>query len=152
MQGIGNLIGRSIPPTGLDRFNPFSQLGTKMSGNILSKINEGGEAVRDDSGMIVGVVHDGLLGGRVYTGRPGFNPFALPVLNVVLDIFTTRTFKQGLSCITEVTLVSGYDNIHTTSFSQLYIVPSQPKWLGLFCRAYKGGRQPHDCLAVTGVP
>jgi hypothetical protein len=49
-----------------------------MAGNILSKINEGGEAVRDDSGMIVGVIHDGLLGGKVYTGRPGFNPFAPP--------------------------------------------------------------------------
>ena len=78
MQGIGNLIGRSIPPTGLNAFNPFAQLGTRMAGNILSKINEGGEAVRDDSGMIVGVIHDGLLGGKVYTGRPGFNPFAPP--------------------------------------------------------------------------
>jgi hypothetical protein len=78
MQGIGNLISRSIPPTGLNAFNPFAQLGTRMAGNILSKINEGGEAVRDDSGMIVGVIHDGLLGGKVYTGRPGFNPFAPP--------------------------------------------------------------------------
>jgi len=97
MQGIGNLIGRSIPPTGLDRFNPFSQLGTKMSGNILSKINEGGEAVRDDSGMIVGVVHDGLLGGRVYTGRPGFNPFAPP----------TRPEREANPCPPGYTLVNG---------------------------------------------
>lgn len=97
MQGIGNLIGRSIPPTGLDRFNPFSQLGTKMSGNILSKINEGGEAVRDDSGMIVGVVHDGFLGGKVYTGRPEYNPFASP----------TRPEREVNPCPPGYTLING---------------------------------------------
>ncbi len=77
MQGIGNLISRTTPPTGLNTLNPFAQVGSRMAGNILNKINEGGEAIRDDSGMIVGVVHDGILG-KVYTGRPGFNPFAPP--------------------------------------------------------------------------
>jgi hypothetical protein len=77
MQGIGNLISRTTPPTGLNTLNPFAQVGSRMAGNILDKINEGGEAIRDDSGMIVGVVHDGILG-KVYTGRPGFNPFAPP--------------------------------------------------------------------------
>ena len=72
-----NLALRTAPPTGLNTLNPFAQVGSRMARNILDKINEGGEAITDDSGMIVGVVHDGILG-KVYTGRPGFNPFAPP--------------------------------------------------------------------------
>ena len=37
-------------------------------------IAEGGQPVMDSNNQIVGVVHSGLFGGNVYTGRPEFNP------------------------------------------------------------------------------
>jgi hypothetical protein len=66
--------GTTTPASPADIIN--QSIEEKRASGV-DKINEGGEAIRDDSGMIVGVVHDGILG-KVYTGRPGFNPFAPP--------------------------------------------------------------------------
>ena len=57
-------------------------LGKVMGGaninNIINKINEGGVPILDNSGNIQGVVHDGLFGGKVYSGNQAFNPMAGP--------------------------------------------------------------------------
>lgn len=48
-----------------------------MTKNILEKIEAGGQAIQNPStGEIVGVVTDNFFGGKVYTGRPEFDPVA----------------------------------------------------------------------------
>lgn len=46
--------------------------------NITRGLELGGEAVRDERGQVVGVINRNQLGGRVYSGRAGYNPFAPP--------------------------------------------------------------------------
>lgn len=52
-------------------------IGNANMANVKSKIDAGGTPIFDD-GQIVGVTHPGMFGGTVYSGRPEFNPFAMP--------------------------------------------------------------------------
>lgn len=44
--------------------------------NITRGLELGGEAVRDERGQVVGVINRNQMGGRVYSGRPGYNPMS----------------------------------------------------------------------------
>jgi len=52
-------------------------IGNANMANVKSKIDAGGTPIFND-GQIVGVTHPGMFGGTVYSGRPEFNPFAMP--------------------------------------------------------------------------
>ena len=52
-------------------------IGNANMANVKSKIDAGGTPIFND-GQIVGVTSPGLFGGTVYSGRPEFNPFAMP--------------------------------------------------------------------------
>jgi len=53
-------------------------LGDMNRRNITRGLELGGEAVRDERGQVVGVINRNRMGGRVYSGRPGYDPFAPP--------------------------------------------------------------------------
>jgi hypothetical protein len=53
-------------------------LGDMNRRNITRGLELGGEAVRDERGQVVGVINVNQMGGRVYSGRPGYNPMAPP--------------------------------------------------------------------------
>ena len=53
-------------------------LGDMSRRNITRGLDLGGEAVRDERGQVVGVINRNQMGGRVYSGRPGYDPFAPP--------------------------------------------------------------------------
>ena len=53
-------------------------IGNANMANVKSKIDAGGTPIFND-GQIVGVTSPGLFGGTVYSGRPEFNPFAMPM-------------------------------------------------------------------------
>ena len=71
---------RGLPGVGGAVANIAGGIGRGMTRSILNKIDEGGQPVQDASGQIVGVVHDGLFG-KVYTGRPEFNPSTRGAVN-----------------------------------------------------------------------
>ena len=71
---------RGLPGVGGAVANIAGGIGRVMTRSILNKIDEGGQPVQDASGQIVGVVHDGLFG-KVYTGRPQFNPSTRGAVN-----------------------------------------------------------------------
>ena len=52
-------------------------MGDMNRRNITRGLELGGEAVRDNRGQVVGVVNRNRMGGRVYSGRAGFDPFDL---------------------------------------------------------------------------
>ncbi len=53
-------------------------LGDKTRRDITRGLELGGEAVRDERGQVVGVINLNKMGGRTYSGRPGYNPMAPP--------------------------------------------------------------------------
>ena len=53
-------------------------LGDMNRRNITRGLELGGEAVRDERGQVVGVINLNKMGARVYSGRPGYDPFAPP--------------------------------------------------------------------------
>lgn len=53
-------------------------MGDATRRRITRGLELGGEAVRDERGQVVGVINMNQLGGRVYSGRAGYNPFAPP--------------------------------------------------------------------------
>ena len=53
-------------------------LGDMNRRNIIRGLELGGEAVRDERGQVVGVINLNKMGGRTYSGRPGYNPMAPP--------------------------------------------------------------------------
>lgn len=53
-------------------------MGDMNRRNITRGLELGGEAVRDERGQVVGVINVNQMGGRVYSGRPGYNPMAPP--------------------------------------------------------------------------
>lgn len=70
-QGFASQMAGAI--TGL----PVGGVGQFMGGHLEGKLRAGGRPVYD-GGRLVGVVHDGLLGGSVYSGEQAFNPYNMP--------------------------------------------------------------------------
>ena len=56
---------------------PISGIGNYMGRHLEEKLRAGGRPIYD-GGRFVGVVHDGLLGGSVYSGDQRFNPYNMP--------------------------------------------------------------------------
>ena len=52
----------------------IGQASIRRQANILRGQSTTAEPVRDDRGQVVGVMSRGLFGGRVYSGRPEFDP------------------------------------------------------------------------------
>lgn len=53
-------------------------MGDMTRRNITRGLELGGEAVRDERGQVVGVINTNRMGGRVYSGRAGYNPMSPP--------------------------------------------------------------------------
>ena len=69
-----DIFEKTAPGIGGAIQGAMNMVARGVSGNVLDKIAEGGQPVMDSNNQIVGVVHSGLFGGNVYTGRPEFNP------------------------------------------------------------------------------
>ena len=69
-----DIFEKAAPGIGGAIQGAMNMVARGVSGNVLDKIAEGGQPVMDSNNQIVGVVHSGLFGGNVYTGRPEFNP------------------------------------------------------------------------------
>lgn len=90
--GFGN-----IPGIGSALSNVAGNINANRAGKYLDQIaNQGASAVRDPkTGMVMGYVGEGILGGRSYTGRSGYNPLGT---GAVLDPLTnsyTVPFDDG---------------------------------------------------------
>jgi len=90
--GFGN-----IPGIGSALSNVAGSINAQRAGKYLDQIaNQGASAVRDPkTGMVMGYVGEGILGGRSYTGRSGYNPLGT---GAVLDPLTnsyTVPFDDG---------------------------------------------------------
>lgn len=90
--GFGN-----IPGIGSALSNVAGNINANRAGKYLDQIaNQGASAVRDPkTGMVVGYVGEGILGGRSYSGRAGYNPLGT---GAVLDPLTnsyTVPFDDG---------------------------------------------------------
>ena len=84
-QDLTDRTQRQIPTMGVGDVqvpNPLvaalTGIGNANMANVKSKIDAGGTPIFND-GQIVGVTSPGLFGGTVYSGRPEFNPFAMPM-------------------------------------------------------------------------
>ena len=87
----------SIPGFGSALSNVAGIINANRAGKYLDQIaNQGASAVRDPkTGMVMGYVGEGILGGRSYTGRSGYNPLGT---GAVLDPLTnsyTVPFDDG---------------------------------------------------------
>ena len=87
----------SIPGFGSALNNLAGGINARRAGKYLDQIaNQGASAVRDPkTGMVVGYVGEGILGGRSYSGRAGYNPLGT---GAVLDPLTnsyTVPFDDG---------------------------------------------------------
>ena len=75
MRSESRIFEETMPGLGGLLMEGMNRLGQGVSRNIAEKIEAGGQPVLDENNQIVGVVHEGgLFGGRVYTGRPGYDP------------------------------------------------------------------------------
>tara|TARA_R110002012_G_scaffold59033_2_gene154028 strand:+ start:4391 stop:5278 length:888 start_codon:yes stop_codon:yes gene_type:complete len=84
-QDLTDRTQRPIPTMGVGDLEVPNILGAALTGignanmaNVKSKIGAGGTPIFNE-GQIVGVTSPGLFGGTVYSGRPEFNPFAMPM-------------------------------------------------------------------------
>tara|TARA_A100000172_G_scaffold66320_1_gene45882 strand:+ start:417 stop:1328 length:912 start_codon:yes stop_codon:yes gene_type:complete len=84
-QDLTDRTQRPIPTMGVGDVQLPNILGAALTGignanmaNVKSKIDAGGTPIFNE-GQIVGVTSPGLFGGTVYSGRPEFNPFAMPM-------------------------------------------------------------------------
>ena len=83
-QDLTDRTQRRMPTMGVGDVQVPNPLAAALTGignanmaNVKSKIDAGGTPIFND-GQIVGVTHPGMFGGTVYSGRPEFNPFAMP--------------------------------------------------------------------------
>jgi hypothetical protein len=83
-QDLTDRTQRPMPTMGVGDVQVPNPLAAALTGignanmaNVKSKIDAGGTPIFND-GQIVGVTHPGMFGGTVYSGRPEFNPFAMP--------------------------------------------------------------------------
>ena len=84
-QDLTDRTQRPMPTMGVGDVQVPNPLAAALTGignanmaNVKSKIDAGGTPIFND-GQIVGVTSPGLFGGTVYSGRPEFNPFAMPM-------------------------------------------------------------------------
>ena len=84
-QDLTDRTQRPMPTMGVGDVEVPNPLAAALTGignanmaNVKSKIDAGGTPIFND-GQIVGVTSPGLFGGTVYSGRPEFNPFAMPM-------------------------------------------------------------------------
>jgi hypothetical protein len=84
-QDLTDRTQRSMPTMGVGELEVPNILGAALTGignanmaNVKSKIDAGGTPIFNE-GQIVGVTSPGMFGGTVYSGRPEFNPFAMPM-------------------------------------------------------------------------
>jgi len=84
-QDLTDRTQRSMPTMGVGDVQVPNILGAALTGignanmaNVKSKIDAGGTPIFNE-GQIVGVTSPGMFGGTVYSGRPEFNPFAMPM-------------------------------------------------------------------------
>jgi len=84
-QDLTDRTQRPMPTMGVGDVEVPNPLAAALTGignanmaNVKSKIDAGGTPIFND-GQIVGVTSPGMFGGTVYSGRPEFNPFAMPM-------------------------------------------------------------------------
>ena len=83
-QDLTDRTQRPMPTMGVGDVQVPNPLAAALTGignanmaNVKSKIDAGGTPIFNE-GQIVGVTSPGMFGGTVYSGRPEFNPFAMP--------------------------------------------------------------------------
>ncbi len=73
--GAGQMADMRVGVGGLSvAANVLNTIGKKNARNIMQKIADGADPVFDSSGRIMGATSENAMGGRVYSGRPEYNP------------------------------------------------------------------------------
>lgn len=91
MRSENRIFEETAPGLGGMLMEGMNRLGQGVDRNVADKIEAGGQPVMDENNQIVGVVHEGgLFGGRVYTGRSGYDPISARTQGGSGD-FTTLT-------------------------------------------------------------